>query len=179
MLEQTNIITTSTLICVLASIWSTSPSSWYHEHHHYICEMNSSGCACLGAVFTRALMLTSRACAFLAQAMSTLWSHHLLDMVYFAFSRYHGYQKVIIILKINSSGCACQGAVFTRALMLTSRACAFWRKPRRTLSTHHHQVTAWRHDLWSRRHWDVCVHKSSALSMSWAMSCQSLSYQHP
>ena len=37
---------------------------------------------------------------------------------------------IITIPKMNSSGCASLGRVFKRALMLTSRAGAFWCKPR-------------------------------------------------
>ena len=58
-------------------------------------------------------------------------------MVYVIYDIYGMYDKdsknIILTPKINSSGCACLGAVFTRALMLTSRACALRRKLRHTI----------------------------------------------
>ena len=100
MLEQTNVITTSTYIFVLALIWSISPSR-DTTNIITICEMNSSGCACLGAVFTRVLTLTSRACAFWRK----LWASSRL-IIFLSLPSYSEEKHLcVVIFDLTALGC--------------------------------------------------------------------------
>ena len=95
----------------------------HHHQHHHKHSWDESICLCM----SWGLIYIWKICIYHIYHM-----YLYIHVVYMITDS----KNIIIILEMNSSGCACLGAVFTRALTLTSRACAFWRK---LTSRRHHR----------------------------------------